>query len=122
VLEKFALNLLDFMLLPEMQKLDRTLIAAAPQFPKLPAEFWRLCPEQEQNQLADYLDSQISSGVLVPFDSRKVAELFFSLCLGQFLLHAQMVVRKTPNIMDQKAYIREAIHLFLAAYQEKPQS
>jgi TetR/AcrR family transcriptional regulator, mexJK operon transcriptional repressor len=116
VLEEYALNLLDFMLLPEMQRLNRTLIAAAPQFPELAAEFWRLCPEREQNQLADYLDTQIASGVLVPFDSRKVAELFFSLCLGQFLLHAHMLVRKIPNIKERKLHIRVAVHMFMAAY------
>jgi AcrR family transcriptional regulator len=122
VLERYASNLLDFMLLPEMQRLNRTLIAAAPQFPELAAEFWRLCPEREQEQLADYLDTQIASGVLVSFDSRKVAELFFSLCLGQFLLHAHMLVRKTPNAADRKRHIRSAVHMFLAAYEKKARS
>jgi TetR/AcrR family transcriptional regulator, mexJK operon transcriptional repressor len=116
VLEGYGVNLLDFMLLPEMQRLNRTLIAAAPQFPDLAGEFWRLCPEREQEQLAEYLDTQISTGVLVPFDTRKVAELFFSLCLGQFLLHAQLLVRNPPNPAERKEHIRLAVRMFLAAY------
>jgi TetR/AcrR family transcriptional repressor of mexJK operon len=116
VLESYGSNLLDFMLLPEMQRLSRILISAAPQFPELAAEFWRLCPEQEQEQLAAYLDSQIASGVLVRTGTRKAAELFFSLCLGQFLLHASLLVRKAPKAAERKAHIRAAVHMFLAAY------
>lgn len=116
VLEKYGSNLLDFMLLPEMQRLSRTLIAAAPQFPELAGDFWRLCPEREQDQLAEYLETQIAAGVLVPFDCRKVAESFFSLCLGQFLVHAYMFVRKTPNAAERKQHIDLAVHMFMAAY------
>lgn len=116
VLERYGLNLLDFMLSPEMQRLNRTLIATAPQFPELVGQFWRLCPEREQAQLAEYLETQIAAGVLISFDSRKVAELFFSLCLGQFLLHANMLVRKSPNAAERKEHIRAAVHMFLAAY------
>jgi TetR/AcrR family transcriptional regulator, mexJK operon transcriptional repressor len=116
VLESYGSNLLGFMLLPEMQRLSRILISAAPQFPELAAEFWRLCPEQEQEQLATYLESQIASGVLLRTDTRKAAELFFSLCLGQFLLHASLLVRKAPNTAERKAHIRAAVHMFLSAY------
>jgi TetR/AcrR family transcriptional regulator, mexJK operon transcriptional repressor len=120
VLEGYGSNLLDFMLLPEMQKLHRTLIAAAPQFPYLAGEFWRLCPEREQDQLAEYLETQIEAGVLAAFDSRKAAELFFSLCLGQFLFHAYMRVRKPPKAAERKEHIRLVVHLFLAAYGRQP--
>lgn len=116
VLELYGSNLLDFMLLPEMQRLSRILISAAPQFPELAGEFWRLCSEREQEQLAMYLETQIESGILVRMDTRKAAELFFSLCLGQFLLHASLLVRKAPKKAEKKAHIRAAVHMFLAAY------
>ncbi|WP_162536940.1 TetR/AcrR family transcriptional regulator [Granulicella sp. WH15] len=116
VLERYGSNLLDFMLLPEMQRLSRTLIAAAPQFPELAGDFWRLCPEREQAQLAEYLETQIAAGILVPFNCRKVAESFFSLCLGQFLVHAYMFVRKVPNTAERKQHVALAVHMFMAAY------
>jgi TetR/AcrR family transcriptional repressor of mexJK operon len=116
VLTLYGSNLLDFMLLPEMQRLNRTLISAAPQFPELAGDFWRLCPEREHEQLAKYLEAQVASGVLVRVDARKAAELFFSLCLGQFLLHASLLVRKPPKSAERKTHIRAAVHMFLAAY------
>jgi TetR/AcrR family transcriptional regulator, mexJK operon transcriptional repressor len=122
VLREYGLNLLDFMLLPDMQQLSRTLIAAAPQFPELAAEFWLLCPRREQEQLAAYLDTQIASGRLVPVDSGKAAELFFSLCLGQFLFRAHLLVRKTPNAAERKQHIRLAVDMFLAAYGKQSRS
>jgi AcrR family transcriptional regulator len=116
VLESYGSNLLDFMLIPEMQRLNRTLISAAPQFPELAGDFWRLCPEREQGQLAEYLETQIASGVLVRVNTRKAAELFFSLCLGQFLLHASLLVRKPPKSAERRTHIRAAVYMFLAAY------
>jgi len=116
VLMKYGSNLLDFMLLPEMQNLNRTLISAAPQFPKLAGRFWQLCPEREEDQLAQYLEIQIKSGVLVPFNTKKISELFFSLCLGQYLLHAQMFVRTLPDPAERKKHIRAVVSMFLAAY------
>jgi TetR/AcrR family transcriptional repressor of mexJK operon len=116
VLALYGSNLLDFMLLPEMQRLNRTLISAAPQFPELAGKFWRLCPEREQNQLAEYLKAQVDSGALMLSDTAKGAELFFSLCLGQFLSHAYMLVRKPPNAKERKRHIGTAVDMFLAAY------
>lgn len=118
VLEQYGRNLLEFMLIPEMQRLSRTLVASAPQFPELAADFWRLCPEREQEQLGRYLDTQIASGALAILDTRKAAELFFSLCLGQFLLHAQMAVRTPPKATERNRHIREAVSIFLGAYRK----
>jgi TetR/AcrR family transcriptional repressor of mexJK operon len=119
VLEQYGRNLLEFMLLPEMQRLNRTLIASAPQFPELAGDFWRLCPEREQDQLAEYLDTQVASGALAIADSRKAAELFFSLCLGQFLVHAHMAIRTPPKAVERNAHIREAVYMFLSAYKKR---
>jgi TetR/AcrR family transcriptional repressor of mexJK operon len=119
VLELYGSKLLDFMLSPEMQRLNRILISAAPQFPELAGDFWRLCPEREQEQLAEYLETKIASGALVRTDTRKAAELFFSLCLGQFLLHASLHVRKLPKAAERRAHIKAAVHMFLAAYSKQ---
>ena len=119
VLELYGLNLLYFMLSPEMQRLNRILISSAPQFPELASQFWRLCPEREQEQLATYLETQIAAGVLVDTDTRKAAELFFSLCLGQFLVHASLLVRKAPRTAERRAHIRAAVQMFLAAYSKR---
>lgn len=119
VLKQYGRNLLEFMLLPEMQRLSRTLIASAPQFPELAGDFWRLCPEREQDQLAKYLETQVAAGTLAIRDSRKAAELFFSLCLGQFLVHTQMAVRTSPKAAERAAHIREAVYMFLSAYRNK---
>lgn len=116
VLKQYGTNLLDFMLLPEMQRLNRTLISAAPQFPELAGKFWRLCPEKEQEQLAKYLQSQVEARTLVLSDTTKAAELFFSLCLGQFLSHAYMLVRKPPSARERKMHIQTVVDMFLAAY------
>ncbi|WP_263358850.1 TetR/AcrR family transcriptional regulator [Acidicapsa ligni] len=116
VLKMYGSNLLDFMLLPEMQRLNRTLISAAPQFPELAGKFWRLCPQREQDQLAEYLKLQVDCGALKLTDTAKGAELFFSLCLGQFLSHAYLLVRKPPNAAERKRHIRTAVDMFLAAY------
>ncbi len=118
VLRMYGTNLLDFMLLPEMQRLSRTLIAAAPQFPELAGKFWRLCPEREQAQLAGYLKSQADKGKLAVKDADRAAELFFSLCLGQFLTHAHMLVRKPPDPRERKQHIRTVVAMFLAAYKK----
>jgi TetR/AcrR family transcriptional repressor of mexJK operon len=119
VLEQYGRNLLEFMLMPEMQRLSRTLVASAPQFPELAADFWRLCPEREQEQLEKYLHAEIASGALTIVETRKAAELFFSLCLGQFLLHAQMAVRTPPRATERNRHIREAVSIFLRAYRKE---
>ena len=61
VLEVYGLNLLNLMLGPEMQRLSRTVVSAAPHFPELAERFWKLCPDREQQQLAEYLKAMISS-------------------------------------------------------------
>lgn len=116
VLESYGLNLLNLMLGPEMQRLSRTVVSAAPHFPELAERFWKLCPDREQQQLADYLEVQKVAGILVAVNVRKAAELFFSLCLGQFLLHAQLRVRRLPSLAERKEHIREVVRMFLAAY------
>lgn len=116
VLISYGLNLLNMMLSPEMQRLSRTLIAAAPKFPELAERFWKLCPELEQGQLAAYFETLIHARRLKTFDPRKAAELFFSLCLGQFLFHAQLLVRNNPSPKERKAHIEAAVRMFLAAY------
>jgi TetR/AcrR family transcriptional regulator, mexJK operon transcriptional repressor len=119
VLEHYGRNLLDFMLLPEMQRLNRTLIACAPQFPELAVDFWRICPEREEEQLAVYLETQVAAGTLMIAEPRKAAEMFFSLCLGQFLVHAHMAVRTPPKTAERNAHIREAVYMFLCAYEKR---
>lgn len=111
VLEAYGLNLLNLMLSPQMQRLNRTLIAAAPKFPELAESFWTLCPEREQAQLAGYLEGRITTG------ASKAAELFFSLCLGQFLFHAQLLVRRPPTRVARELHIHEVVKRFLAAYE-----
>jgi TetR/AcrR family transcriptional regulator, mexJK operon transcriptional repressor len=119
VLEQYGRNLLEFMLRPEMQRLSRTLIACAPQFPELAGDFWRICPKREQEQLAEYLETQVASGELAIADCHKAAELFFSLCLGQFLVHAQLAIRTPPRTAERNAHIREAVYMFLSAYGQR---
>ena len=116
VLEVYGLNLLNLMLGPEMQRLSRTVVSAAPHFPELAERFWKLCPDREQQQLAEYLKEQQLANNLAAVDVRKSAELFFSLCLGQFLLHAQLRVRRPPSLAARKEHIHEVVRMFLAAY------
>ncbi|MDE1156624.1 MAG: TetR/AcrR family transcriptional regulator [Acidobacteriaceae bacterium] len=116
VLEMCGANLLDFMLLPETQRLNRTLIACAPQFPELAEEFWRLCPEREHKELQAYLERQMSLGTLVILDPAKASEFFFSLCLGQFPSHASMLMREPPSASERKTHVWIAVQVFLAAY------
>jgi AcrR family transcriptional regulator len=118
VLESYGLSLLNFMLGSEMQRLSRTVVSAAPHFPELAERFWKLCPDREQQQLADYLRTESLAGRLTELNSRKAAELFFSLCLGQFLLHAQLLVRKPPTQPERRDHIQEVVRMFLAAYRK----
>jgi TetR/AcrR family transcriptional regulator, mexJK operon transcriptional repressor len=118
LLESYGLSLLNFMLSADMQRLSRTVVSAAPHFPELAERFWKLCPGREQQQLANYLQAESAAGRLNGLNSRKAAELFFSLCLGQFLLHAQLLVRKRPSTAERRAHIQEVVRMFLAAYRE----
>jgi hypothetical protein len=120
VLESYGLNLLNLMLGAEMQRLSRTVVSSAPHFPELAERFWKLCPDREQQQLAEYLEGQKAAGILVARNVRKAAELFFSLCLGQFLLHAQLKVRRPPSPSERKEHIHEVVRMFLAAYGHQP--
>lgn len=115
-LEDFGIYLLNLMLSPEMQLLNRTLISAAPKFPDLAAKFWEFCPDREQSHLAGYLKKQIARGRLCSCDPREASELFFSLCLGQFLLRTQLLVVRHPSTAEKRTHIREAVRVFLTAY------
>lgn len=115
-LERYGLDLLNFMLMPETQRLNRTVIASAPQFPELAKHYWHACPRREKQQLAEYLDGQRKSGLLVMSDVNKAAELFFSLCLGEFLSHAYLLVDEVPTAIAKKRHIRTVVQVFLAAF------
>lgn len=115
-LERYGMNLLDFMLLPETQRLNRTLLASAPQFPELASHYWHACPGCEKKQLAEYLETQRKAGILSMPSAPKAAELFFSLCLGEFLSNAYLLVEKVPTPSQKKRHIRMAVHVFLAAF------
>jgi len=115
-LERYGRDLLDFMLLPETQRLNRTLIASAPQFPELANHYWHACPGREKQQLAEYFHEQSQAGALAVPNPAKAAELFFSLCLGEFLSHAYLLVQEAPTTSDKKLHIRAAVQVFLAAF------
>ena len=115
-LERYGLDLLNFMLMPETQRLNRTVIASAPQFPELAKHYWHACPRRERQQLAEYLEGQRKTGILVMPDVDKAAELFFSLCLGEFLSYAYLLVEEVPTAAAKKSHIRAAVRVFLAAF------
>jgi TetR/AcrR family transcriptional repressor of mexJK operon len=118
-LERYGLNLLDFMLLPETQRLNRTVLASAPQFPELASHYWHACPGREKQQLAEYLETQRKSGALSMPSAAKAAELFFSLCLGEFLSTAYLLVDQVPTPAEKKRHISTAVQVFLAAFGAK---
>lgn len=119
ILERYGLDLLNFMLLPETQRLNRTLLASAPHFPELASHYWHACPGREKQQLAEYLEAQQKSGALDMPSAAKAAELFFSLCLGEFLSNAYLLVQETPTPLEKKRHIRVAVQVFLAAFGTK---
>lgn len=122
VLEQFGDLLIERMLRQDSRRLMMTLATAANSFPELGIVFWEVTSRRGNKILADYLNGQIRIGKLRPCDPEVAAHVMFSLLVGRYLPPAQMGIDASPSLEERRAYIAEAIRVFMAAYGPLPPS
>ncbi len=115
VLQSFGMEIMERNLDPESLKLNRTSIGHVKAFPELAHTMWDLGPKQCCEMLEMYIRNQVKRGVLRAPEPAVAASLFYVLC-GRYLLQAQLRIKPLPSRKEQRAFVQEAVRVFLAAY------
>jgi len=93
----------------------RIYFAASSTQPEACRTFYEQGPELLINDLADYLRSAHDTGALQVAEPTMAANLFLSMFLGRGHLHA-MLGLGVPTPRAEKALLKEAVRVFMAAY------
>jgi TetR/AcrR family transcriptional regulator of autoinduction and epiphytic fitness len=116
VLEEFGRESIKRVSAERTQRLIRTIIAAVASFPELGKNLWNQVEKNCILPLADYLGEQSKRGVLSKLDPPLAANMFQGLTLGPYLFPLQLGVRLRAPLSDRRAYIEEAVSMFLAVH------
>jgi AcrR family transcriptional regulator len=93
----------------------RTMYAAAATQPEACVAFYRQGADRLINELAAYLRAAQSAGSLQVPQPRQAADLFLAMFLGDG--HIRSLLRlPAPPVLQDKALLREAVRVFMAAF------
>jgi AcrR family transcriptional regulator len=93
----------------------RTMYSASATQPEACAAFYRQGADRLMNELADYLCAAQSAGSLRVPQQRQAADLFLAMFLGDG--HIRSLLRlPAPAAQQDKALLREAVRVFMAAF------
>lgn len=93
----------------------RSLYGAAGAQPELCQAFYRQGAERLNGDLAAYLRRAHEAGALKVPNPRLAADLFLAMFLGDGHIRGLLMLER-PNAKEDKALLREALRVFLAAY------
>jgi TetR/AcrR family transcriptional repressor of mexJK operon len=93
----------------------RSVYGVAGAQPEVCREFYKEGPERAINELAAYLRRAHSAGTLKVRNPLQAADLFLSMFLGAGHFRGLLMLEK-PDSRENKAYLREAVRVFMAAY------
>lgn len=94
----------------------RSLYGAAGTQPEACKAFYRQGPERLNSELAAYLRRANDAGSLKVKDARLAADLFLAMFLGDGHFRGLLMLAP-PGDRENKALLREAVRVFLAAYE-----
>ena len=116
VLEQYGIEVIQMIMAERSQRLIRTISAAVESFPELARGLWQQICETGIHILADYIGVQSSMGELREVDPKLAAHVFHGLAMGPYFLPAQLAVEPEAPLADPRAYVKEAVRVFLSAY------
>lgn len=93
----------------------RTVYGAAGAQPEACRAFYRQGPERLNDELAGYLRRAHAAGTLKVPQPRLAANLFLSMFMGEGHIRGLLML-ELPDAKDDKALLREAVRVFMAAY------
>lgn len=114
-LQRFALELIEFLARPDSVRLYRLVVAETAREPELGRIFFENGPGRLLGTLAAYLAAADAAGELSCAEPARAARLF----AGSVLMYAQISVLFLGAPLergDLAAHVREAVDLFLARY------
>ena len=94
----------------------RSLYGAASSHPEACQAFYRQGPERLNGELAAYLRRANDAGSLKVKNPRLAADLFLAMFLGDGHFRGLLMLEK-PDASENKALLREAVRVFLSAYE-----
>jgi AcrR family transcriptional regulator len=94
----------------------RSLYGAASAQPEACRAFYRQGPERLTGELAAYLRRANDAGTLKVKNPRLAADLFLAMFLGDGHFRGLLML-EMPDAREDKALLREAVRVFLAAYE-----
>jgi hypothetical protein len=95
----------------------RSVYGAAGARPEICEAFYRQGPDRLIGDVAAYLRRASAAGTLEIRNPRQAADLFLSMFLGDGHIRGLLMLEK-PDERENKALLREAVRIFIAAYAE----
>jgi TetR/AcrR family transcriptional repressor of mexJK operon len=95
----------------------RSVYGAAGAQPEACRAFYRQGPERLMDELAVYLRRAHAAGTLKVPHARQAANLFLSMFMGDGHVRGLLML-DMPDAREDKALVREAVRVFMAAYAE----
>jgi AcrR family transcriptional regulator len=108
--------LIALMISPPIIAQVRTVMAAAPKFPRLARTFYESGPKYGVDSLAVYLAKQGAAGLLDVPDPRQAAVHFIQLCQGENFREMMFCVVEEVPAAELTKTIGDAVAVFLRAY------
>jgi len=93
----------------------RAIYGVAGAQPEACLAFYQEGPERANSELAAYLRRAHAAGTLKVRNPRQAADLFFSMFLGSGHIRGLLKL-EMPDPSEDKALLREAVRVFMAAY------
>ncbi len=109
-------KLLNFLLDPNTQAIQRVVISESARFPELGAAFLRAGPEVFLSRLSEWIAAQHRAGRLNAPDARLAADQFGALLRPLLFLRAILVVPPAPDAAEIDATVAAAVATFLRAF------
>lgn len=117
-LEEYAVRQLTVVLDPRLLRLRRLVIGEAPRFPQLARALWENGPVRAINALAELFSQLSDAGILHATDAGVAAETYNWLVMSAPLNQAMLMGDDAiPDAKALRRHAREAVRVFLAAYE-----
>jgi AcrR family transcriptional regulator len=113
VLESYGDRLVRGMFDPGVRSIYKVFIAASPRFPKLAKNFWNIGPHRSMEMLQEFFAKHSDFKGENP---AYAAELFWSLCCGQFALRSLLLEEEDVSEKHLRFRVKEAVRVFMAAF------
>ena len=115
-LRNFAFRLLTLMQQDGSRNLTLVVFAEAGRFPDLGRRFWAVSHQRGEDEMALYMQQQITQGLLRQGDPDLMAQEFLYLLTGRMLLRSILNVDRSLTATQRRSLANTAVDTFLRAY------